>query len=63
MTCTFLAQVAHDIDTYGLSVVTAFGEYCTQRQRILRRVPRLVKQPETLVDMITTLMGGYEGAL
>ena len=55
---SLLRQCAHDIDLYGLSVVTAFGAYCGHAVRLVRRCPRLAQQPVTLSHMIQLLMRG-----
>lgn len=52
----FLHQVSWDIDTYGLSVCAAFGEYCGHRQRLLAHRPRLAHDPMVLSHMVQLLM-------
>ena len=51
-----LRQCAYECDTYGSDVVAAFGEYCGHRARIVRRMPRLKTNLETLRFMVLWLM-------
>lgn len=51
-----LRQCAFECDTYGSSVVAAFGEYCGHRARILRRRPHWVSRAEAVSDIIVWLM-------
>ena len=53
-----LKYCAQDIDLYGLSVITAFGEYYGHRARLLKHCPRLAQRPVTLSHMIQLLMQG-----
>ena len=51
-----MRQCAYECDTYGSSVVAAFGEYCGHRARILRRCPHWARRSETVSAMILWLM-------
>ena len=53
-----LCQIAWEIDTYGASVVAAYGEYCGHQRRILARRPRLRYNLAVLSKMIILLMKG-----
>lgn len=53
-----LVLLAWEIHTYGLSVCTAFGEYCALQQRILGRLPHLRTDPSRVSAIALAIMEG-----
>ena len=45
-----------DIQIYGVSVCTAFGEYCALQQRILVRFPHLRTDPSRVSALAIVIM-------